>query len=33
MAVEKCHDCGVKPGEIHKAGCDWKVVVSAEDRC
>lgn len=25
MDIEKCHDCGVKPGEIHKAGCDWKV--------
>lgn len=25
MNVEKCHDCGVKPGEIHKAGCDWEI--------
>ena len=20
--LEICHDCGVKPGEIHKNGCD-----------
>lgn len=19
-----CHDCGVKPGENHKPGCDWE---------
>lgn len=23
--IEKCHDCGVKPGEIHKVVCDWEV--------
>ena len=21
---EKCHDCGVKLGQYHKAGCDWE---------
>ncbi len=25
MSIEKCHDCGVMPGEIHKVGCDWEV--------
>lgn len=25
MSVEKCHDCGVKPGELHKQGCDWEI--------
>lgn len=25
MSIEKCHDCGIKPGEIHKMGCDWEV--------
>ena len=21
---EKCHDCGVHIGEVHKPGCDWE---------
>lgn len=25
MSIEKCHDCSVKPGELHKTGCDWEV--------
>lgn len=25
MSPEKCHDCGVKPGEIHREGCDWEI--------
>ncbi len=25
MNIEKCHDCGVMPGEIHKEGCDWEI--------
>ena len=25
MSIEKCHDCGVKLGEVHKTGCDWEI--------
>jgi hypothetical protein len=23
-AAERCHDCGVKPGQLHHPGCDWE---------
>lgn len=25
MGVEKCHDCGVIPGELHKIGCNLEI--------
>ena len=25
MGIERCHDCGVKPGEPHEIGCDWEI--------
>lgn len=22
---DRCHDCGVRPGELHDKGCDWEI--------